>query len=145
MTDAAARASGLVHAWLTPGTALGLLALFALVTLLLLSLVPLLVALLRPVVRWLDRWRVWGAGALSSRVAARPRRLGTLTLRVLERDMAELLLVLLAGAVLLACGCALFWLAGEIAENAEVVRLDQQVFAGCAACAPTGSTWRWSP
>ncbi|CAM3161147.1 phosphatase PAP2 family protein [Cupriavidus taiwanensis] len=129
MTDAAAHASGLIHGWLTPGTALGLLALFALVTLLLLSLVPLLVALLRPVVRWLDRWRAWGAGALSSRVGARPRRMGAMTLRVLERDMAELLLVLLAGAVLLACGGVLVWLAGEVAENAEVVRIDHQVFA----------------
>ncbi|SPA46738.1 phosphatase PAP2 family protein [Cupriavidus taiwanensis] len=133
MTDAPARASELVQAWLTPGTALGLLALFTLVTLLLLSLVPLLVALLRPVVHWLDRWRVWGAGALSSRVAERPRRLDALTLRVLERDVAELLLVLLAGAVLLACGSALFWLAGEVAQNADVVRLDQQVYAGLRA------------
>ncbi|SOY57881.1 putative membrane-associated phospholipid phosphatase, PAP2 superfamily [Cupriavidus taiwanensis] len=130
MADSPARAGALAQAWLTPGTALGLLALFALVTLLLLSLVPLLVALLRPVVRWLEGWRVWGAGALSSRVAERPRRLGALTLRVLERDVAELLLVLLAGAVLLACGSALFWLAAEVAENADVVRLDQQVFAG---------------
>ncbi|UDM49712.1 phosphatase PAP2 family protein [Cupriavidus sp. MP-37] len=133
MTDAPARASELVQAWLTPGTALGLLALFTLVTLLLLGLVPLLVALLRPVVRWLERWRVWGAGALSSRVAARPRRLDAITLRVLERDVAELLLVLLAGAVLLACGSALFWLAAEVAENADVVRLDQQVYAGLRA------------
>ncbi|WP_373379492.1 phosphatase PAP2 family protein [Cupriavidus nantongensis] len=133
MTDAAARAGELVQSWLTPGTALGLLALFALVTLLLLSLVPLLVALLRPVVRWLDRWRLWGAGALSSRVAARPRRLDALTLRVLERDVAELLLVLLAGAVLLACGSALFWLAGEVAENADVVHVDQQVYAALRA------------
>lgn len=133
MTDAQARVGDLVQAWLTPGTALGLLALFTLVTLLLLGLVPLLLALLRPVVRWLDRWRVWGAGALSSRVAARPRRLDAITLRVLERDVAELLLVLLAGAVLLACGSALFWLAAEVAENADVVRLDQQVFAGLRA------------
>ncbi|NSX15152.1 MULTISPECIES: phosphatase PAP2 family protein [Cupriavidus] len=133
MTDAPARAAGLVQAWLTPGTALGLLALFTLVTLLLLSLVPLLVAMLQPVVRWLDRWRMWGAGALSARVAARARRLDAITLRLLERDVAELLLVLLAGAVLLACGSALFWLAAEVAENAEVVRLDQQVFAGLRA------------
>ncbi len=127
--DVPARASAFAEAWLTPGTALGLLALFTLVTVLLLSLVPLLVALLRPVVRWLDRWRVWGAGALSGRVAAQPRRLSTLTLRVLERDMAELLVVLLAGAVLLACGSALFWLAGEVAERGGVVRIDQIVFA----------------
>ncbi|NOV22906.1 phosphatase PAP2 family protein [Cupriavidus necator] len=133
MTDMPARAGAFAQHWLTPGAALGLLALFALVTLLLLSLVPLLVALLRPLVRWLERWRVWGAGALSARVAARPRRLGAITLRVLERDVAELLLVLLAGAVLLGCGSALFWLAGEVAENAQVVRLDQRVFAGLRA------------
>ncbi|WP_306854604.1 phosphatase PAP2 family protein [Cupriavidus necator] len=128
-----ARAGAFAQHSLTPGTALGLLALFALVTLLLLSLVPLLVALLRPLVRWLDRWRVWGAGALSSRVAARPRRLDAITLRVLEREVAELLLVLLAGAVLLGCGSALFWLAAEVAANADVVRLDQRVFAGLRA------------
>lgn len=133
MADAAARAGDLAQAWLTPGTALGLLGLFTLVTLLLLSMVPLLVALLRPVVRWLDRWRVWGAGALSSRAATRSRRLDALTLRVLEREVAELLLVLVAGAVLLACGGALFWLAAEVAENAEVVRIDQQVLAGLRA------------
>ncbi|WP_143010659.1 MULTISPECIES: phosphatase PAP2 family protein [Cupriavidus] len=123
MIDVPAGASAFAEAWLTPGTALGLLALFTLVTVLLLSLVPLLVALLRPVVRWLDRWRVWGAGALSARVAAQPRRLSTLTLRMLERDMAELLVVLLA------CGSALFWLAGEVAESGGVVRIDQIVFA----------------
>ncbi|MFS8976034.1 phosphatase PAP2 family protein [Cupriavidus necator] len=131
MVDVPARASAFAEAWLTPGTALGLLALFTVVTVLLLSLVPLLVALLRPVVRWLDQWRVWGAGALSSRVAAQPRRtrLTTLTLRVLEREVAELLVVVLAGAVLLACGGALFWLAGAVAEGDEVVHIDQMVFA----------------
>lgn len=131
MIDVPARASAFAEVWLTPGTALGLLALFALVTVLLLSLVPLLVALLRPVVRWLDRWRRWGAGALSARVAAQPRRrrLTTLTLRVLEREMAELLVVVLAGAVLLACGSALFWLAAEVAEGEGVVRIDRMVFA----------------
>ncbi|WP_354686196.1 phosphatase PAP2 family protein [Cupriavidus necator] len=131
MVDVPARASAFAEAWLTPGTALGLLALFALVTVLLLSLVPLLMAMLRPVVRWLDRWRVWGAGALSARVAARQRRgrLTTLTLRVLEREIAELLLVVLAGTVLLACGGALFWLAGAVAEGEEVVHIDQMVFA----------------
>ncbi|MNS69179.1 phosphatidylglycerophosphatase B [compost metagenome] len=55
--------------------------------------------------------------------------MSTLTLRVLERDIAELVLVLAAGAALLACGAALFWLAAEVAEGEEVVHLDQLVFA----------------
>ncbi|MDK2658915.1 phosphatase PAP2 family protein [Cupriavidus consociatus] len=134
MPELPARVGAVGDAWLTPGTALGLLGLFTLATVLLLCLVPLLVALLRPLVRWLDGMRVWGASALSTRVAAqdRPRRLSTLTLRVLERDIAELLLVLAAGAALLACGAALFWLAAEVARGAEgdeVVHLDQLVFA----------------
>ncbi|AGW89163.1 phosphatase PAP2 family protein [Cupriavidus sp. DF5525] len=127
MIDVPARASAFADAWLTPGTALGLLALFTLVTVLLLSLVPLLVALLRPVVRRLDQWRLWGAGALSGR--PRRTRLTNLTLRVLEREVAELLVVVLAGAALLASGGALFWLAGAVAEGDEVVHIDQMVFA----------------
>ncbi|QRQ86711.1 phosphatase PAP2 family protein [Cupriavidus oxalaticus] len=131
MPELPARVGAIADAWVTPGTVLGLLGLFTLATVLLLCLVPLLVALLRPLVRWLDGMRVWGAGALSARVAARhrPRRLSTLTLRVLERDIAELLLVLVAGAALLACGAALFWLAAEVVEGEEVVHLDQLVFA----------------
>lgn len=131
MPELPARVGAVADAWLTPGTVLGLLGVFTLATVLLLCLVPLLVALLRPLVRGLDGMRVWGADALSARMAAqdRPRRLSTLTLRVLERDIAELLLVLVAGAALLACGAALFWLAAEVAEGAEVVHLDQLVFA----------------
>ncbi len=109
--------------WLTPGTVLAVLALFALTALLLAGLVRLLVLGLRPAVRTLD------ARLASRRGAASPPGRRSLVARVLEANAAELLLVALAGAVLLASGGVLVGLIDAIAEGEGVVRLDHAVFA----------------
>lgn len=113
--------------WLTPGALLTVLTLFALVLLFLLCLVPLLVFVLRPLIRRLDGWRMARLNAMTS--LADTSRLRAVTLWTLQRDVAELLLVMLAGALLLACGGVLVWLIGEIDEGSMLVRLDQAVFA----------------
>ncbi len=118
--------------WLIPANALGVLALFALAVLLLFWLVPLLLIILRPLVNRLDAWRAAGVAALSKRNAdagGRSSRLRAVTLRMLERDAAELLLVAAAGAILLACGGALLWLVDGIAEKRGLFELDHIVFA----------------
>ncbi|CAG2140277.1 hypothetical protein LMG31506_02275 [Cupriavidus yeoncheonensis] len=118
--------------WLTPAQALTVLALFALGAVLLFWMIPLLLAILRPLVRRLDAWRATGVAALSKRNAdshERSSRLAAVTLRMLERDAAELLLVAAAGAILLACGGALLWLVDGIAEDRGLVGLDHAVFA----------------
>ncbi len=121
---------GDVHG-LIPAHALGLLALFALAAVMLFWLIPLLLAILRPLVGRLDAWRAAGVAALSKRAAdggGRSSRLRTATLRMLERDAAELLLVVAAGAILLACGAALLWLVDGVAEERGLVALDHAVF-----------------
>lgn len=118
--------------WLMPSHALGLLAMFALAAVLLFWMIPLLLIVLRPLVSRLDAWRTAGVTALSKRAAdggGRSSRLRAVTLRMLERDAAELLLVAAAGAVLLACGGALLWLVDGIAEDRGLVALDHAVFA----------------
>lgn len=118
--------------WLTPAQALTVLAMFALGAVMLFWMIPLLLAMLRPLVRRLDAWRAKGVAALSKRNAdgrERSSRLGAVTLRMLERDAAELLLVAAAGAILLACGGALLWLVDGIAEDRGLVGLDHAVFA----------------
>ncbi|CAG2156717.1 hypothetical protein LMG26411_05325 [Cupriavidus numazuensis] len=120
-----------VQGSLMPAQALGMLALFALAALMLFWLIPLLLGILRPLVRRLDAWRAGGVAALSKRAAdggAPPSRLRAVTLRMLERDAAELLLVVTAGAILLACGGALLWLVDGIAEERGLVALDHAVF-----------------
>ncbi len=115
--------------WLIPAHALGVLALFALAAVLLFWLIPLLLVILRSLVARLDRWRAAGVAALSMRTAdGRASRLRAVTLRMLERDAAELLLVAVAGAILLACGGALLWLVDGIAEDRGLVALDHAVF-----------------
>ncbi|CAG9171866.1 hypothetical protein LMG23994_02259 [Cupriavidus pinatubonensis] len=116
---------------LMPAHALGLLALSALAALMLFWLIPLLLGIIRPLVRWLDVWRAASVEALSNRTAGRggrSSRLRAMTLRMLERDAAELLLVAAAGAILLACGAALLWLVDGIAEDRGLVALDHAVF-----------------
>ncbi|WP_082016547.1 phosphatase PAP2 family protein [Cupriavidus sp. IDO] len=113
--------------WLTPGALLTVLSLFTLVLLFLLCLVPLLVFVLRPLIRRLDGWRVARLSAMTSRTGT--SRLWAATSWTLQRNVAELLLVMLAGALLLACGGVLVWLIGEINEGSMLVLLDQAVFA----------------
>jgi undecaprenyl-diphosphatase len=118
--------------WLTPAHALGVLALFALAAVLLFWLIPLLLVILRPLMSRLEAWRAAGVLALSKRNSdgdGRQSRLGAVTLRMLERDAAELLLIAAAGVILLACGGALLWLVDGIAEEQGLVALDHAVFA----------------
>ncbi|MGO4327318.1 phosphatase PAP2 family protein [Cupriavidus sp. 2TAF22] len=111
--------------WLTPGTALGVVGLLAVFALLALCVVRGLLLAIRPLVRRLDGARLRGREALRARSAhAWPR-----VARLLERDIAELLLLVLAGVLLLACGAALLWLGTSIAHGAPLVRLDHAVFA----------------
>ncbi|WP_420992893.1 phosphatase PAP2 family protein [Cupriavidus sp. 30B13] len=112
-------------AWLTPLTALGVVGLLAVFALLLLCVVRGLLLVIRPLVRRLDGARLRGRDALLARAGPPWPRL----LRVLERDMAELLLLAAAGVLLLACAAALLWLGASIAHGAPLVRLDAAVFA----------------
>ncbi|WP_454720405.1 MULTISPECIES: phosphatase PAP2 family protein [Cupriavidus] len=112
-------------AWLTPATALGAVGLLAVFVLLLLGVARGLLLVIRPLVRRLDGARLRGRDALLARAGRPWPRL----LRVLERDVAELLLLATAGALLLACAAALLWLGVSIAHGAPLVRLDEAVFA----------------
>jgi undecaprenyl-diphosphatase len=116
-------------AWLTPATALAALGMFAVLVVLLLSLVPLLLWVVRPVVRALDYVRVLGRDALHLRGADRWPRL----LRMLERDAVELLVLAGAGCALLASAAALVWLGFAVSSGAPVVEVDRAVVAGLQA------------
>lgn len=110
--------------WLTPATALGVVGLLALFALLLLCLVRGLLLVIRPLVRRLDSARLRGHLALQARPGQWPR-----LVRMLERDIVELLLLALGGVLLLACAAALLWLGESIVEGAPLVQVDQAVYA----------------
>ncbi|WP_020200954.1 MULTISPECIES: phosphatase PAP2 family protein [Cupriavidus] len=116
-------------AWLTPLAALGAVGLLAVFVLLLLGVVRGLLLVIRPLVRRLDGARLRGRDALLARAGPPWPRLLRVLERVLERDVAELLLLATAGALLLACAAALLWLGAAIAHGAPLVRLDEAVFA----------------
>lgn len=111
--------------WLTPATALGVVGLLGLFVLLLLCLVRGLMLVIQPLVRRLDAARLRGRDALHARAGQQWPRVA----RMLERDIAELFLLALAGALLLACAAALLWLGESIAEGASLVQVDRAVFA----------------
>lgn len=116
-------------AWFTPAAALAVLGMFAVLVVLLLSLVPLLLWAVRPLVRALDYVRVLGRDALHLRGAERwPRLVG-----MLERDAVELLVLAGAGAALLASAAALVWLGLQVSAGAPVVEIDRAVAAGLQA------------
>lgn len=111
-------------AWLTPEVVLVSLGALVLLALSLLLLVRLLLWAMRPLLRSLDSVRLSGHAALSRRAVGWPR-----ILRLLERDAAELLLILLAAGALFGSAALLFELAEEIGVEGSLHALDQAVFA----------------
>lgn len=117
-------------AWLrfeqpTPGLLIGALLLFVVLAVLGLCLVRIALVLIHPVVRLLDSLRHVAHDALHARAGDRWPRV----LKLLEREVAEILLVAIAAAVLLASGGLLIWLAVAVAAETPLVRVDQAVFA----------------
>ncbi len=117
-------------AWLrfeqpTPGLLIGGLLLFVVLAVLGLCLVRIALVLIHPVVRLLDSLRHVARDALHARAGERWPRV----LKLLEREVAEILLVVLAAAVLLGSGGLLIWLAVAVAAETPLVRVDQAVFA----------------
>ncbi|WP_244258686.1 phosphatase PAP2 family protein [Cupriavidus gilardii] len=117
-------------AWLrfeqpTPGLLIGGLLLFVVLTVLGLCLVRVALVLLHPVMRLLDALRHVARDALHARAGDRWPRM----LKLLEREVAEILLVTIAAAVLLGSGGLLIWLALAVAAETPLVRIDQAVFA----------------
>lgn len=117
-------------AWLrfeqpTPGLLIGGLLLFVVLAVLGLCLVRIALVLIHPAVRLLDSLRRVAHDALHARAGDRWPRV----LKLLEREVAEILLVAIAAAVLLASGGLLIWLALAVAAETPLVRVDQAVFA----------------